>query len=155
MKEYLVSLSAAAILSALCGAFAAGTSFEKHIKYVCAVACLALIAVPLTRSLPAGLSLPDEDYVPAAASDGTGIFASEAERRVGEYVKSVIFEKTGITSAAVGIDIYRNGQTVEIGAIRVRVAGADENTAHLLEELLGRELGGRVIVEVDDGIAGG
>ena len=140
MRDYFICIFAAALISgAICMA-ATGTAFEKSVKYLCALLCALTVMSPLAEISLKGISLPSAETVSAA--DTTSAVTAEAERQVGDYISSLLFERFGISGAGVSIDLYSEDGTVYVGNVTVTLpSGSDAaGVRSYLKEALGGEI---------------
>ncbi len=138
MKEFFVSLFAAAVAGGLCSVLG-GKAYEKHIKYISALVFTAVLMSPLFSlfgaSLPSGeLDLPEISVDGAAAEE---LLAKQIEKDSTETLLSYIFAKTGIKPTAVSIQIESVEGEYHVRRIAVRTGNADGVAAvrSCLEEL--------------------
>ena len=97
MRDYFIGLAAAAVISAVCAAFASGTALERYVRYMCSLVCLAAVVLPLVKAIPD--AVPEYDLPSAAAAtaeDAGGYFENAARALTEEYIKRLSYEKTGI-----------------------------------------------------------
>ena len=154
MRDYFIGLSAAAVICAVCAAFASGTALERYVRYMCSLVCLAAAVLPLVKAIPGALPEYDPPSEAAAAAEDAGKYFENAARVLTEeYIKTVSFEKTGIIPVGAGIEINRTDRETVVGGITVYVSKADSGRISELKAALERELGGRIDVEVADGAA--
>ena len=154
MRDYFIGLAAAAVISAVCAAFASGTALERYVRYMCSLVCLAAVVLPLVKAIPD--AVPEYDLPSAAAAtaeDAGGYFENAARALTEEYIKRLSYEKTGIIPVAASIEINRTDRETVVGGITVCVSKADSDRVSELKAALERELGTVVGVEVADGAA--
>lgn len=156
MKDYVICLVSAALVSAVCTALASGAKLERYVKYICALVCVACVALPLLNAFPNGieskLSVPETEYT--AVSD-TGYFQTYASGYIEEYIKDFVFSKTGITPAGVRIEINRTERETVVGDVTVTLSYADSGAAGEIRSALENGLGIKADVEVEHAADGG
>lgn len=156
MKDYIVCLVSASLVSALCAALASGTKLERYVKYICALVCVACAALPLLSAIPKGIengvSVPKTEITPV---NDAGYFQAYASGYIEEYIKDFVFSKTGITPAGVCIEINRTERETVVGNITVTLSRADSGSADDVRSALEDGLGIKADVEVEHAADGG
>lgn len=106
LQNYVSTVFAASILGAVC-ATAAGGAFEKYIRYLASLVCILLIVHPFRDLSFESLQTPDTEASAPAVSGETleSLASSLAEEEISRVIASALSAETGITGAAVCIDI--------------------------------------------------
>ena len=144
MRDYFFALLAASVFGSLCAAFA-GSRFEKQMRFVAALCLLAAAVFPLKQIVPAV-----KDFAASAGEYSApevsryAISETEAESAAKEYVSGLLYGEFGIKPLDVSIDIVWEGDTPQVGYVRVLLpAGADTAAAN---EFLQSRIGGETEV---------
>lgn len=147
MKEYFICLFAAALLSGAVCMAAEGSGFEKHIRYVCALVCIVVTVTPIVNITVKPPELPS--YEEVSSVSGTDAVVGAAEEQAREYISSLIMKKFGISCNGVRIDLYSEGDSVTVTAVRVYIGGGDRAA---VKSYLEETLGGTIEVEYDGAV---
>lgn len=150
MSMFFKSLLYAAVAGGLC-ASVVGKAYEKHIRYLVALLCTAIIVSPLLSLVPSfELSKPSlgadasvDSRAAAALVARQG--AEDGERAVAEY----IFSQTGIKPREVSIQIKSKGEELTIEGLTVWVStdSEAETVRGCLDKLFGNALDAEVITD--------
>ncbi|MEG1743501.1 MAG: hypothetical protein RR246_04975 [Clostridia bacterium] len=138
MREYLFCVFAAALFCGLASMMSVGGSFEKYIKYICALLCIVTVISPFIK-----IKInPDEFELPKPASEtsvDTAVVAEIAEKNAKEYISSLLFSKFGINASDVRIKISSsNNLTLETVTVFIERGTADSlDVKTHLESVLG------------------
>lgn len=147
MSTFFTSLLYAAVAGGVSAAVA-GKAFEKHIRYLTALLCTALVVSPvLSFVLNADFNAPDAGGGVSADSNGAiEMICKQAAEDMEKNVADYIFAQEGIKPLEVSIQIESKDSTLEVSSLRIRLERAEEVSA--VKELLGRLFGNAVPTEV-------
>ena len=130
MSAFLKGLLYAAIAGGIASAVV-GKPYEKHIRLLSALMCVALLVSPLLRLLPAfSLSPPQlEEGGSADNSIAEALVARQAAEDAEKAAADYIFTQTGIKVRAISIQIESRQQTLHLSSVSVTVGVAEEAEA--------------------------
>ncbi len=141
MRDYFLCLFAASVISSVVGIIACGSNFEKVLKYVCSVVCIALVVFPLTQ-----IELEAEGFdISTASHDGADLsqIQKETEASFKSYVSELLSENFGIICTRVSIDLYSEQDEITVSSVTVYINGGDTKA---VEEYLEEKAGGDISV---------
>lgn len=130
MSAFLKALLYAAVAGGIASA-AVGKPYEKHIRLLSALLCVALMVSPLLRLVPSlSLKLPQpEEDVSADSAAAAALIARQAaedgERATADY----IFTQTGIKVNGIRIQIESKQQTLHLCLVSATVGAAEQVAA--------------------------
>lgn len=138
MSVFFKSLLYAAVAGGLCSSIV-GKAYEKHVRYLIALLCTALIVSPLLSLIPSFDFSKPEAGGEASADFGVAEAlivrqgAEDAEKAVKEY----IFSETGIKPKAVSIQIKskEEGLVVEKLTVSLHAVTEEKTVKDCLEGL--------------------
>ena len=123
MKSFFTSLLYAAVAGGLSVAIA-GKAYEKHLRYLVALLCTAIIVSPLiSLVVNTELDLPErEDAVSVDAEAAARLIAAQTAEDMEKAAADYIFSKTGIKTRAVSIQIESKEDTLSLATVKARVS---------------------------------
>ncbi len=135
MKSYFTAL----LFSAVAGGIAAalvGKPYEKHLRYLAALICTAVIVAPIVSLVPKiELSFPKGDSIELSSCD---LVAEQAAEDAEVALKNYIFSETGIKAGDVSIEIERVEGQLFLRGVRVKTLQSEQDTVKgCLDALLG------------------
>ena len=149
MKGYFYTLLITSVVGALCTVFTL-SPFEKYIRYIASLVCVALIILPFREIDVSELKDDIFDGVSDEISEKTtdiNILASDmAEKRAEEYISQIVFQRFGINTVDTDIKIDWEKEEPTINSIEVILKREDMHNAHSAKEYLADVLGGEVTV---------
>ncbi len=149
MKAFFTSLLYAAIAGGISVAIA-GKAYEKHLRYLAALLCTALIVSPLLSVVNTkSLKLPDSQSNLSVDSEAaekliTAQMKEDAEKHLADH----IFSQTGIKPTSVSIQIERENKEAQIKGVKIKIPAGENKTA---VEGIVASLFGDIPAEVTDG----
>lgn len=149
MKEFFTSLLYAAVAGGISVAIA-GKTYEKHLRYLAALLCTALLVSPLITVINKNsLSLPQmQSTVSADAHAAAELITAQMEEDAEKYLADHIFSQTGIKPTSVSIQIERENEKAQIKAVTIKIPSGDK--VKTVKELVNALLGD-IPTEVTDG----
>ncbi len=149
MSGYFYTLLVASVCGAVCMMLAWG-GFEKYIKYIASLICVALLISPL-REIDISSAISDSlDYSQAETdSSMTDLYAiSEqmTEQTAEKYIRDIVFSEFGINAVSADIKIEWGETEAVITDIDLVLTKNDMNRADGIKKYLFSVLGGEVRV---------
>lgn len=148
MREFFVSLFYAAVAGGIASALA-GKAFEKHVRYLSALVCAAVLCVPLLSLAPGIRAALPEENAQSGSADTSAVQAlleKQAVEDLEAQISQLIFEQTGIKPQSVGIQIESVDGTLHVRSVSVSAGGGDD--AERIRECLSGVFAGHIPVEV-------
>ncbi len=135
MKAYFTALLFSAVAGGISAAVAA-KPYQKHLRFLSSLICLALIVAPFVNLAPEIKFSPpsaEEDY-----EYSYDLAAEQAAEDAATALQNYIFAQTGVKTEDVGIDMERVEGQLYIRGVRVKVPEQHHSAVkHCLDELLG------------------
>lgn len=149
VKGYLLTIIIASVCGAVCVMLAWG-GFEKYMKYIASLICIALIITPF-RDIDVsqiGDELVDEidKNVIYQDADLDELASDMAERHAEEYISQIVFAEFGINTVYTDIKIDWDNDSPIITSICVALEQKDMDKQASAKDYLMRVLGGEVTV---------
>jgi hypothetical protein len=149
MSGYFYTLLVASVCGAVCMMLAWG-GFEKYIKYIASLICVALLISPLREIDISSVVSDSLDYSQAESdSSMTDLYAiSEqmTERTAEKYIRDIVFSEFGINAVSADIKIEWGKTEAVINGIDLVLSNDDMRQADAIEKYLFSVLGGEVSV---------
>lgn len=151
MSAFFTSLLCAAIAGGI-GTALTGKEYEKHVRYLAALLCTALIVSPIISLIPK-LNISAPEQYSGIEVDSTAAHklvekqtVADAETAAADY----IFLQTGIKVKSLSIQIKSKEQTLHVTAVTAAVNNQDEvqRVGECLAALFGNQI--PIKVAVDD-----
>lgn len=147
MSGYFYTLLVASVCGAVCMMLAWG-GFEKYIKYIASLICVALLISPLREIDISSVVSDSLDYSQAESdSSMTDLYAiSEqmTERTAEKYICDIVFSEFGINAVSADIKIEWGKTEAVITNIDLVLTKNDMNRAEDIKKYLFSVLGGEV-----------
>ena len=147
MSGYFYTLLVASVCGAVCMMLAWG-GFEKYIKYIASLICVALLISPLREIDISSVVSDSLDYSQAESdSSMTDLYAiSEqmTERTAEKYIRDIVFSEFGINAVSADIKIEWGKTEAVITNIDLVLTKNDMNRAEDIKKYLFSVLGGEV-----------
>ncbi len=149
MSGYFYTLLVASVCGAVCMMLAWG-GFEKYIKYIASLICVALLISPLREIDISSVVSDSLDYSQAETdSSMTDLYAiSEqmTEQTAEKYIRDIVFSEFGINAVSADIKIEWGKTEAVITDIDLVLTKNDMNMADGIKKYLFSVLGGEVRV---------
>ena len=141
MKSFFASLLYASLIGGI-GAALSGKAYRRHLQYLTALLCTAVIAAPLLGLIPRfDLKIPQEDPVSVDSSAAESLVIQQSRQDAETALGGYIFSETGIKVLSVSIDIESGEEGLIISCIRVKTKTESERrtVSVLLSSLYGED----------------
>lgn len=150
MRGYFYSLLAASVCTSLCSMLVSG-GFEKYIKYLASLICVAVMVSPL-RQIDFSETINKAESELSMIDTDNGLFYETAgeitEKRSEEYINQIVFNQFGIKPRSTHIEIDWGKEEPVIENIKVCLSPEDLDEGDRVKTYLFNILGGEVeIVE--------
>ncbi|MDD4124966.1 MAG: stage III sporulation protein AF [Eubacteriales bacterium] len=149
MSSYFFCILIASVLSAICSSLASG-GLEKYVKYVCSLICAVAVIMPVVAVFNGDIDTKLTYSVEANEYSTGDYISAEAEKKVREYIKHIVYEKFGITVQDISIEIYSGDGEVVVGNTTVTLKESDGEHVNEVRDFLLETLGGSVEVVISD-----
>lgn len=149
MSGYFYTLLIASICGAVCMMLAWG-GFEKYIKYIASLICVALLISPLRRIDISGAldGTLDSSYTEndSLVLDLDRVSEQMTEQKAEKYITDLVFLEFGINAVSADIKIEWGKTEAVINGIDLVLSNDDMSQADAIEKYLFSVLGGEVSV---------
>ncbi len=149
MKEYFYTLLITSVCGAICTMLAWG-GFEKYIRYVASLICVALIITPFRNidvsNIADSVTQEMSNELSEKTSDLYLLASDMTEERAEEYISQIVFGRFGINTVYSDIKIDWDKEEPTIESICVALKQEDMNKANSAQDYLVGVLGGEVTV---------
>lgn len=149
MSGYFYTLLVASVCGAVCMMLAWG-GFEKYIKYIASLICVALLISPLRRIDISGTldGALDSSYTEndSSALDLDKVSEQMTEQKAEKYITDLVFSEFGINAVSADIKIEWGKTEAVINGIDLVLSNDDMRQADAIEKYLFSVLGGEVSV---------
>lgn len=149
MSGYFYTLLVASVCGAVCMMLAWG-GFEKYIKYIASLICVALLISPLRRIDISGEmdGTLDSSYTENDSSvlDLDKVSEQMTEQKAEKYITDLVFLEFGINAVSADIKIEWGKTEAVINCIDLVLSDGDMRQADAIEKYLFSVLGGEVSV---------
>lgn len=138
MKTYFTALLFCSVAGGIATVLA-GKPYEKHLRFLAALLCTALIVAPIVRASPEIKLEPPS--VQGAEPEDCGFVEKQAAEDAEAALAAYIFSETGVKPKEISIEIEREGKQMYLRSVRVRAERKDlETVKGFLDGLFGDEL---------------
>lgn len=149
MSGYFYTLLIASVCGAVCMMLAWG-GFEKYIKYIASLICVALLISPLRRIDISGAldGTLESSYTENDSSvlDLDKVSEQMTEQKAEKYITDLVFLEFGINAVSADIKIEWGKTEAVINGIDLVLSNDDMSQADAIEKYLFSVLGGEVSV---------
>ncbi len=147
MTGFFTSLLYAAVLGGV-SVVIGGKAYEKHIKYLTALICTAIIVSPLLSfAVNTDFTAPDMgDGISVDSSGAMEMLCTQAEEDMAKRLGDYIFAKKGIKAADISIQIESKDKELSVCAVTVRLPSGEDGES--VRSLIAELFGNRVPLEV-------
>lgn len=150
MRGYFYSLLVASVCTSVCSMAVSG-GFEKYIKYIASLICVAVMVSPIRQMDLSELTDRAEAELSAFDTDNELFYKTAGdmtEERSEEYINQIVFDRFGIKPLCSHIEIDWGEEEPLIENIKVCLSPEDFGKSTEVESYLFNILGGEVeIVE--------
>ena len=149
MSGYFYTLLVASVCGAVCMMLAWG-GFEKYIKYIASLICVALLISPL-REIDISAAITDsfdrsEDESSLSMNGLYAVSEQMTEQKAEEYICNIVFSEFGIKAMDADIKIEWGKTEAVINGIELVLNKEDMSRAEDIKKYLFSVLGGEVSI---------